>query len=151
MAFPSTKTKEGLSLVFGRVQRDAASLRGGASALRNRITADTVNATHVLALAASIGNLIAAFNAAATTPGLEAYAREQINDPTLNIAAEFNTMVSAAQACLNWIIANFPKDGSGYLLAATMDANGQTVYRSFPASSLGGLATALDTLIAAIA
>lgn len=88
----------------------------------------------------------------ATVPGLAAYAQAQVNDATLNIATEFTGMANATVTLTNWMIANFPKDASGYLLAKQFntDNSGRQIDRMFTAASLAGFVTALNALLATI-
>jgi hypothetical protein len=79
-------------------------------------------------------------------PGLDAAARSEYNDPTLNFSAELSAIVSACDSCLSWINTNFPKDANGYLLERKLVA-GAIVHRSFSSATLAGLSTQLQTLL----
>lgn len=83
-------------------------------------------------------------------PGLAAYAQAQVNDNTLDVSASFTAMINAIDACGSWVLTNFPKDASGYLLAEQWNANGTTVDRLFSTATLANFRTQLDGLIATI-
>lgn len=87
----------------------------------------------------------------AATPGLAAYAQTQYNDPALNIANEYNSMLSAINSTIVWISTNFPKDGNGYLLYEQIGGDGTVSYRSFTTAQLATFRAQLTALIATIA
>lgn len=86
---------------------------------------------------------------AAAMPGIGVYAQNQVNDATYDVVAEFNAMVTAIDAATAWIEGNFPKDGSGFLLAHSFGPS-SIAARSFASASLAGLKTQLDAIIARI-
>ena len=59
-------------------------------------------------------------------------------------------MATQLNATRDWIIANFPKDASGYLLYQQFDASGNVTVRQLSTASLAGLRTVLAALIATI-
>lgn len=81
-----------------------------------------------------------------TTPGIGAYAQEQEGDPAYDVGAEFVTLLSLLDATIQDIIATFPTDGSGYLLAETLDASGNRIPRTFPGASLSGIRSNLNAV-----
>lgn len=97
-------------------------------------------------------NLIAAdttFAAVAAIPGMVAYARDQEDDPTYDVAAEFTAMRSQVQACRDWIIANFPTGAGSRILKDQLTTTG-IVVRTFATAELAGLRTQIDLLTATI-
>lgn len=86
----------------------------------------------------------------ASVPGLAAYAQTQYNDPTLDIANEYTTMLAAINATVDWIRTNFPKDANGYLLYEQIGANGAVSYRQFTTAQLAAFRTQLTSLTATI-
>lgn len=150
MAFPASGTRESLAGVFVRVQRTAHQLREAADALKAKAQAGTANARDLMEFATRLADCIAEFNAAAATPGIGPYAQEQVGDPTLDIAAEFTAMVSAATSTRDWIVANVPKSADGYFLGVTVLSTGRYQWRAFGAAALSALTTRLDALIATI-
>ena len=61
-----------------------------------------------------------------------------------------NAVIAAIDGVTAWIVANFPKDGSGFLLAQTWGANAPAD-RVFTPAQLAAFRTQLDSLIATIA
>jgi hypothetical protein len=53
---------------------------------------------------------ITAWNNAAAVPGIVQYARDQYDNQTIDIAAEFIAMRSAAESLRDWIFNNIPTD-----------------------------------------
>jgi uncharacterized membrane protein (UPF0136 family) len=90
------------------------------------------------------------FVAIGAVPGIAAYVQAQVNNPGFNIATEFTTMLNAVDGVGGWLIANFPKDGNGFLLAQTLDGAGRIVQRTFSSATLSPFRATLDTLMATI-
>lgn len=107
--------------------------------------------SHVpLAVIQHFAAVIPAMNAWAATPGLAVYAQSQQNDPAYDIVAEFNTMRNAMVAARDNLIAMFPKDGSGFLLYQSLNADGSFAYRNFTAAQVAPAVAQMDSVIAAI-
>jgi hypothetical protein len=84
-----------------------------------------------------------------TTPGLEQYAKDQENDPTYDIVAEFNTMLTAMDSVLTWMDVNIPV--ANRTLKAPADwGEGTIVSDSFTPAQTVGLQTELTALEATI-
>jgi len=86
----------------------------------------------------------------ATISGVAEYAKEQLNDPNFDLAAEvaaFGTLVGAVVAMAQ---ADLPKDGNGYLLYTKIAPNGLSNYRVFPGATLTGFRSALSAIVSAI-
>ena len=150
MAFPSTSgSKVPLELAWSSLMGHAGRVKRHAQLLRDASLAPT-KASLILGTMDSLLTTRDAMQALSTTPGLEAYARAQVNDPALDLAADFSTMIANINAVRDWIVSNVPKDASNYLLIQTIAATGARVDREFNGVSLGGLRTVLDTLIASI-
>lgn len=102
-----------------------------------------------------MGELTAALNRWATIsalPGIVQYARDQFDNQTLNVGAEFTAMVTAATSLRDWIFNAFPKDAtSGAWLVDNYDVNGRPSRLQFTVAQLSGFVTRADALIAAIA
>ena len=83
-----------------------------------------------------------------TVPNIAAYAQEQEDAVGYDVVAEFNAMVAAIQSVIDWIIANFPSDGT-YILKDELSTNGIAV-RQFTPAQTAGLRTEIATIIASI-
>lgn len=83
----------------------------------------------------------------ANTTGLQAYARQQVENDTLDLNAEYITMRNAVTSLRNWIIANIPSDaGSGAALLRLPDGTDIMVTTAQSA----GFRTEADAVIASI-
>lgn len=150
MAFPSSDATISLEPIWASFQGHAARAKRKAQSLR-AATLSPCTATLILDATRDILAARNAMQSLVATPGLQAYAREQINTPTLDLVTEYNAMIAAINAVRDWVSTNIPKDGTGYLLIQTIDTELAVTDRQFSSVSLGGLRTVLDTLIAAIA
>jgi hypothetical protein len=128
----------------------AGAVKQGAQTLVALSNAGPVGAAQIIRFCADLADARDLFTRLAAVPGLGAYAQEQIANPSLNIATEFTAMATAIDNARSWIVTNFPKDASGYLLAMQFDANGRTNERLFDTASLAQLRTQLTALIATI-
>lgn len=118
--------------------------------VRTLSAAGTLTSSNVLQLSQFLADSKVEFQRVSSVPGLAAYAQNQVNDPLLDIALEFTNMVNALDATIGWIVANFPKDAGGFLLAQTILANGRPQDRVFTVAATATFRTQLDALIAAI-
>ena len=150
MAFPASTQRLDSALSSAcahalRVKQFFQQLRNESAAgdvARERI----VESLRVLALANT------AWTAAASTPGIAAYAQEQLGSPTLDVAAEFTAMLNAASSLRTWIFNNFPKDaGSGAWLVQSHNDSGVPTSLMFTTAQLATFRTNVDTLLATIA
>ena len=145
MAYPTGM----LSLTLQDIDRRAASLKAYCQRASDSMLAGNIGSATVFDLFIRLKGDRAVFSAAASVPGLADYAKIQKNSPNLDVVAEFTSMLSAIDGVTTWISTNFPKDGSGFLLAQTWGANGP-VDRTFAPAVTAGLRTQLATLIGSI-
>lgn len=110
----------------------------------------TVSSPVPLSVIQHFAVVIPALNTWAAVPGLAAYAQAQQSDPAYNIAAEFTTMRDAMVAARDNLIAMFPKDGNGFLLYQTLNADATFGYRNFTAAQVAPAVAQMDSVIAAI-
>ncbi len=85
-------------------------------------------------------------NEVATIPGIGEYAQAQENDPAYDVAAEFVALLSLIDAVITEVVSTFPIDGSGFLLAYTMNPDGTQVARTFSIAQMLNLRAALDAV-----
>lgn len=152
MSFPSDggTLKFGLSEAWQGIRRAASQIKQSATTLRDSSAAGSVASRAILNFVNLLRDKRVEMAAFAAVPGLAAYAQEQVDDPTLDIAAEYTAMVAAVDATITWVVDNFPKDANGWLLARTLTAQGQLQDRMFTTVALANLRTELDALIATI-
>lgn len=91
-------------------------------------------------------------NTAKAMPGIVDYAKEQNGDPNYDVVAEFNALLGAVDACVNWIVANFPKDQNNHPKNLVLNADGTLTAATISPAALqsAGLITELDKVINAI-
>lgn len=131
--------------------RNAASgIKQQAQNLKDRSLAGNVGSSAILGFITYLADQKLRLLQLAAVPGLAAYAQQQVNDPTLDVAAAFNAMVAQLDALRDWVITNFPKDVGNFLLAQQFQADGRTVDRQFSTAALSGFRAQLDALLATI-
>jgi hypothetical protein len=77
-----------------------------------------------------------AFNEVRTVPGIVAWARNEAGDQAWNVVAAFTDALTKLDAITAAIVAEYPKDASGYLLDRTLNAQARIVWDKIPAGSL---------------
>lgn len=150
MTFPSaTGTQaETLESAWAGARATASKVKQMCQGIRVASLAGPVAAQQLLDFMAQLATQQERLTACAGVPGIGAYAQQQF--PALNLPAEFSAMQSAITNVRTWMVDNFPKDGSGFLLARQFDAAGRTTDRTFSTAALAGFRTQLDALIATI-
>ena len=145
MAFPGSAQLDlatawaGLRATAGQIKARAQAVIGVAN-LSRKETLD-----HANSLAFGLG-LLDSYTA---VPGLAAYAQNQINDPAINITAEYTTMRNQIVATQDWLVANFPNT-AGELRVYTFDASKRAVDINLTAPQLTALKNQLTALVATI-
>lgn len=148
MAFPASNGA--LSDVLERACRTAIQMKALAERTSARLASEDASATEVIELFKQLRSYRSALSDAAAAPGIVAYAQDQLGDGALDVATEFNAMLAAVDAVTGWVQANFPRDGSGYLLAQTWGVD-RPADRMFSPAQTAGLRTQLDALAATVA
>lgn len=151
MAFPSSGgTRKSLARAYLSAINQAAGVKTQAQELKNDSVAGSISAKRVVDFATYLADAEDLFDQVSAVPGIGQYARDQINDQTLDVATEFEDMINEIVATRDWITTNFPQDGSGYLLMLQFDLNGRYTIRMLSTAATAGLRTQLDLLIATI-
>lgn len=151
MAFPSSAGHPYiLANAWESARQVAGQLKTAASTLKTLSLAGAITSTDILSFQIRLADAKAQLQLCAAVPGLSTYAQAQVNDNALDVAASFTAMTTQIDACGTWVINNFPKDGSGFLLAQQFNGSGRTVDRTFSTASLATFRTQLDALIATI-
>lgn len=146
MAYPTGM----LSLVLEDIDRRAVSVKTYATQVRTEAAAGNIPSSRILDLFINLRQERGLLATAAATPGIAQFARDQKNNQSLDVVAEFNAMLAAIDGTTTWINTNFPKDGGGFLLERTLGVN-SPIDRTFTPAQTAGLRTQLDSLIATIA
>ena len=152
MAFPSaggTKADD-LETAWRTLREVVYAVKLQSTRLRDLSAASGLAGGEIVTYSRSLADAKDLLTRYTAVPGLVAYVRTQINDATIDIVAEFNTMLTQITATTAWILANFPKDGSGNLLYQQFDANGRTTFTTFTPAATTGFRTVLTALIGTI-
>jgi len=111
-----------------------------------RTAADSpMGADRILALMNQMVGFKVSLAREASTPGLDAYATAQENDPGYDVSAEYLSLTATIDVVIAEIVSTFPT--ATYL---TIGTGGTKTYQQFPATSLADLRTKLDAVIAVI-
>lgn len=112
--------------------------------------ASTTNRDQVLTLAMNLREWRAALAAAASVPGVAAFARNEYDDQIYDVAGSFTAMLSAIDSVINGIFTAFPVGAGGEVRERVLNADGSITMRTFTAAQLVGLVTLLQALDATI-
>lgn len=139
-------------------QRAYENAMSTASALKSHITlvsdASLLGPTPrltILGVQQLLGNAMVIWGQSVVTPGLDQYAKDQLDNDTYDIVAEITAVVDAATVLRDWINTNFPRDGgSNAVLLQTADVNGITTNLTFSTAQLAGFRTEAAAFLATI-
>jgi hypothetical protein len=149
MALPPALTQNSLAYALGVVQNYAAQAKDRATSAVAVMAASSVNTGFVFSLLDALNGLIANLNAVKATAGLDSYATAQVPGYASTMSSDITATVNAAQACIDWVVANFPVSAP-WLLALQLNADGSRTPRLFTSVQTAGLRTALQNLLATI-
>jgi len=151
MAFPSSGgTREGLAKAYYGAKDEARRVKDTSIDLRDRSASGPISAKEILDYNTQLADALDKFNKSKSVPGILQYAKDQESDQNLDIAAEFTSMLNTCVNTRDWIVANFPADGSGNLSLLKFDVNGRFVFNTWPSAATAPLRTQLNALIATI-
>ena len=151
MTLPPASTRNSLAYSLQNVQNIAASAKIVATNAVATMAAGPIDTNYAFSLLNGLRNLIDVLDTSASTPGLDAYATAQIPGYLGTLSADIATTQAAAQACIDWVVTNFPKDSTAtYILAYMLNADGTRTSRTFSAAQTTGFRTVLNNLIATI-
>jgi|SRR5882672_3228766 len=132
---------------FALIRGNAAGWKAQAQNALATMQAGSINSDFVFRLLDQTAGAINALTIWKAVSGLDTYATSQGYPTTLS--TDCNSSISAAQAVIAWVVANFPASG-GFLQSHTLNADGSRTPRSFTSTQTGGLQTALTNFIATI-
>lgn len=149
MTFPSSYgTTASLQKAWETATDAAATIKQRSQALNDQSAAGAIGASYIVDTLVLFANHRDLLTAAAAVPGISVYAQSQSGNT--NIAADFSAVLAAMDAARDWVVANFPKDGGGFLLERTFNAEGRWVERQFTTAVLAPFRALLQALIATI-
>jgi hypothetical protein len=149
MAFPaSTETKE---RAWKALRAAAVRIEAAVQSLYDQSLAGPTSREGYLNLQRQLSESLDIWALAAGVPGLQAYARDQVDNPTLDLVAEYIAMRDAAIGLRVWIFNNIPRDaGSGAVLTHTISLEGVRSDLMVSSAAVGPFRQQADTLLAAI-
>jgi len=133
---------------YAIVKRAAVQLKINLQGFNTTMQAGNINYEFLQGVYMTLKRADDQFDNLKTTPGLAAYAADQENDQTYDVAAEFNAMQSAINAAINWLNSNIPTS----VTAKTPDTwdGGVIIANEFTPAQTAGLRTQLTNVINAI-
>lgn len=150
MALPSSTTPY-LGQALIQVLGQAAGTKAQATDALASLQAGPVTTSFIFNLIDVSSAAIFNFNRFKAVTGLDNYATAQVPGYAGTMTADITATIAAIQACIDWIVANFPKDSTNtWILAEQLNADGTRTPRSFSTVQTAGLQTRLQTLIATI-
>lgn len=148
MAFKATNYT--LARGYDSLKAIAARLKKFAQQASTKMQAGDVDSNYLFAIVDELLADKAQMTEYSQLPGMAQYARDQEDDQTYDVVAEYNAMIAAINAAGIWIRDNFPKDVDDYLLERKFNLNVTTAPRIFTPAELTGLVTLIDAVDAAI-
>ncbi len=143
---------DGLGKAYQKVQNESIRVKQFATGARNALIAGAVSANAVIQIMTNLKSSIEVWDSVSALSGIAQFAKDQEDDQTYDVVAEFLAMRTEAVAAVNWVFNNFPKDTTSpnYILKDILAPDGSISVRQFTPAQTTGLQTALTDLIAAI-
>jgi hypothetical protein len=132
---------------FVAIRSNAANWKAQAQNANISLAAGNVDSNFVFRMLDQLNGAITALNAWKAVSGLDAYATSQAYIGTMS--TDCTATVNAAQACINWVVTNFPVSAT-FLQAYTLNADGSRTPRTFTPANTAGLQTNLTAFVATI-
>src|SRR5882724_3076830 len=137
MTLPPALTQNSLAYALNLVQNFAAQTKDRGTSAVAVMAAGSVDTIFIFSLLDALNGLISNLNLIKNTAGLDAYATAQVPGYTGTMSSDITATINAAQACIDWVVANFPVN-SGFLLGQSLNANGTRTQRSFSIAQTAG-------------
>jgi len=149
MGFPSLESKTTLDRLFRDAQAAAGDAKRLAISAAENLQDGGAPSRVILNIASRMAGFRSIMDEARTAPGMGQWVKDEIDDQSIDIIADFNTMFAALDDVIAWIVTNFPNDGT-YILARSLLPTGQLSERQFTSGQTAGLQSALTALAATI-
>lgn len=151
MTFPSSNNTTSLHDVLSTLRALAGQTKSQMQNAVATMAAQNVDTNFVFGILDKLNWLISTLTAWQGTIGLNAYATEQLPDYAGTLTTDITVVIEAAQACINWVVTNFPKDSTNtYILAESINTDGTRTLRQFTPAQTAGFRTMIQALIATI-
>lgn len=148
MAWPAST--QSLDNAFTVSNNTANQLKSQTQSVRNNSVSNDTLRSNLISLQRNLDRGVDRWAIAKALPGIVDYVRDQFNDPTMDVATEFNAMVNAATDLRDWIHANMPTGAGGAVLERSVNVDGTYTDLVFTSAQLADFRTEADTFIAAI-
>ena len=148
MAYPASI--DTLKNTFDTANGNANRLKLVATSLRDRSAAGPVNRVEISKFAAFLRQAVNQWDITRGLTGIVAYAQNEFQDPTLDVAAEFLAMRNAASTLADWIYTNIPTGAGGAALEVVRNSDGTDTQLTYSSAALTDFRTNVDTFIATI-
>jgi hypothetical protein len=132
---------------YNLIRGNASGWKAQAQNANASLAAGSVDTNFVFRMLDQLNTIIVSLNAWKAVTGLDTYATGQGYTGTMS--ADCLATVNAAQACINWVVTNFPASG-GFLQGFTLNADGSRTARTFTSAQTAGLQTNLTSFVATI-
>jgi hypothetical protein len=149
MTLPPALTQNSLGFALNVVQNYAAQTKDRATNAIAAMAGSSVDSYFVFSLLDQLAGLIANLNTVKNIVGLNSYATSEVPGYSGTMTSDITATINAAQACIDWVVANFPVSAP-WLLALQLNADGSRTPRLFTSVQTAGLRTALQNLLATI-
>lgn len=151
MAFPSSNNMASLHDVLSTLRALTGQTKSQTQNAVATMQVQNVDTDFVFQTLNRLNWLISTLNAWKDTPGLDAYATSDLPNYSGTLTTDITAVISAAQACIDWVVTNFPKDSTNvYILAESLNQDGSRTLRQFTPAQTAGFRTVLQALISTI-
>lgn len=151
MALP-TATSPWVSQALIHILSQAAGTKAQAGEALATLQAGPVSTVWIFNALDTMRDAQSNFNRYKNIAGLNAYATAQVPGYAGTITTDIAATQTAIQACIDWIVSNFPKDTTAtWILAYQLNADGTRTPRNFSTVQTAGFQSLLTALIATIA
>jgi len=150
MTLPASSSTS-LQIILQTLQALAAQTKAQAGNALTILQTQNVTTNFVFAFLDQMGALIATLNTWKSTAGLNAYATANLPGYAGTLTTDIDAVIAAGQACITWVVNNFPKDSTNtYILSETLNGDGTRTLRQFTPAQTAGLQTLVQSFIATI-
>ena len=147
MPFPASSITS-LPQILAALQALAQQVKYQAGNALITLQTQSVSTNFVFQFLDQMNGLISTLNTWQSTSGLNAYATANLPGYVGTLTADVTAVINSGQACIDWIVANFPKDSTNtWILAEKLNADGTRTQRSFTPTQTAGLQTLLQAFI----
>lgn len=147
MAYPNSRLRRTLARAFTNADSTVIRLRRLSNTWIAQMAAEPVTASLILDdILAELKSSRVTLVDSRDTSGILAYARDQFDDVTIDLPAEFTALIVALDTVITWVVDNFPTGTGDFLQRYLIAPDGTLTDRSFSSAQTAGLRTQLQAL-----